>query len=453
MTPTINAGDENDVNRIVCPFPATDAEVKKSVFGQAFEQLKDVPSERLRPARPRGAAPHVTLNVSLVSEKVLGQGGPYRAFFSDISREIRTVTSLHDPYPLNLFVPSGNRLTGMGEARECFIVNPNATSKLALSYYRFFGKLIGMAIRTRVILSFDLASIFWKKLCDQEPGLTDLIETDVNVYLNVIKPIMSCDTADDFHVQSRNVFSFPITNSSNTPVASGPSNSTRTEHATFATSRMYVEQLVQCRLHESDQQVRAVREGLRETLPASFLCLLTGAQLRQRVCGSRDIDLQLLKRHTEYGKGIDSNSAHIRNMWVVLEEFSQEQRRQFVKFAYGQERLPSSDSEFDAYPKIRLLIKAPVLGKNKKVDEILPRADTCFFNLTLPAYSDLATMRKRLTLLLQLDWGMSGDDTDFEEVAMPIPSSMPPPPPSSSSPALVGAQEPVTTGPPRRRRR
>jgi len=55
--------------------------------------------------------------------------------------------------------------------------------------------------------------------------------------------------------------------------------------------------------------------------------------------------------------GVDRHAPYIKHFWAVLQEFTPHQRRQFVKFAYAQERLPSTDGEFDSYPKTRMLIK------------------------------------------------------------------------------------------------
>src|SRR6185312_15418949 len=46
----------------------------------------------------------------------------------------------------------------------------------------------------------------------------------------------------------------------------------------------------------------------------------------------------LLKRHTEYS-GLEENAAHVKWFWQVLEEFSQDDRRRFIKFAWAQVRL------------------------------------------------------------------------------------------------------------------
>eukprot|EP00455_Lapot_gusevi_P024213 TRINITY_DN2513_c0_g1_i3.p1 TRINITY_DN2513_c0_g1~~TRINITY_DN2513_c0_g1_i3.p1 ORF type:complete len:153 (-),score=46.11 TRINITY_DN2513_c0_g1_i3:70-528(-) len=125
------------------------------------------------------------------------------------------------------------------------------------------------------------------------------------------------------------------------------------------------------------------------------------------MCGRKDIDLEMLKRHTEYAN-VDRNAPHIEYFWRVLESFTPEERRRFVRFCYAQERLPSTDEQFNAHPKIRLLIKASREKGNP--DAALPHADTCFFNLELPAYSSEQIMRERLSSVINVDWGMSGDD-------------------------------------------
>lgn len=50
---------------------------RRTVIAQAYRQLKGVHPSLLRPKPPRGAAPHVALNVSFKGESVLGQGGEW----------------------------------------------------------------------------------------------------------------------------------------------------------------------------------------------------------------------------------------------------------------------------------------------------------------------------------------------------------------------------------------
>jgi E3 ubiquitin-protein ligase HECTD4 len=47
------------------------------------------------------------------------------------------------------------------------------------------------------------------------------------------------------------------------------------------------------------------------------------------------VDIDLLQRHTVYS-GVSPDSPHIQYFWSVLRDFSQEDRRKFVRFAWAQ---------------------------------------------------------------------------------------------------------------------
>ena len=56
------------------------------------------------------------------------------------------------------------------------------------------------------------------------------------------------------------------------------------------------------------------------------------------VCGNPEIDVALLRRHTEYASGLSEDSPHVTYFWKVLEEWGHTERRRFIKFAWGQVR-------------------------------------------------------------------------------------------------------------------
>lgn len=55
-----------------------------------------------------------------------------------------------------------------------------------------------------------------------------------------------------------------------------------------------------CRLHEFDEQVKVVREGMSKVVPVPLLTLFSGYELETLVCGSPDIPLALLKTVATY---------------------------------------------------------------------------------------------------------------------------------------------------------
>lgn len=55
-----------------------------------------------------------------------------------------------------------------------------------------------------------------------------------------------------------------------------------------------------CRIHEFDEQVKAVKDGMSKVVPVPLLSLFSGYELETMVCGSPDIPLALLKSVATY---------------------------------------------------------------------------------------------------------------------------------------------------------
>lgn len=152
------------------------------------------------------------------------------------------------------------------------------------------------------------------------------------------------------------------------------------------------------RLLESATQIDAIRRGILRAVPAQLLALYTWQELRCAVCGEAEVDLALLRRHTQYADPLSAGHPLVAAFWDVAEAFSAEERRKLVRFAWGQDRLPANDAEFER-TATRLLIK-PAIAVDGQPNGQLPRADTCFLNIELPPYSSAEVMRERLLLAI-----------------------------------------------------
>jgi hypothetical protein len=62
----------------------------------------------------------------------------------------------------------------------------------------------------------------------------------------------------------------------------------------------YCAAVTQARLQEAAPATRAVLEGLLSVVPAAVLPILTARELELMVCGTGDVDVDLLQRNTEY---------------------------------------------------------------------------------------------------------------------------------------------------------
>jgi len=147
--------------------------------------------------------------------------------------------------------------------------------------------------------------------------------------------------------------------------------------------------------------MRALLQGLGTIIPLPLLSLFTWKDVRHLICGNPEVDLNLLKKHTQYRGGITANDPHIQYFWKVLEEFTPRERSLFLRFTWGRERLPP-EKEFNEEMKI--------FPNNKgNHDQQLPHADTCFFNLALPAYSTADLMKQKILIAITHTMAMDGD--------------------------------------------
>ena len=76
---------------------------------------------------------------------------------------------------------------------------------------------------------------------------------------------------------------------------------------------------------------------------------MTHLELERFVSGGNDdeIDIDLLKQFTKYLMDLNENSNRIKWLWEILREFSQNDKKKFIKFCWAQEKLPSTKDEYE----------------------------------------------------------------------------------------------------------
>lgn len=199
---------------------------KNFMFTQALEQMKDIDYGILRPGQPRGADPHLSFEIYFKGEDVVGMGGPYRQFFSDVAQELQMVaprSGSEDVEPrddaasggaegaqgqeggsqyaasqyLGLLVPSRNMLRGSPAGKDKFVLNPQKVSSHDLSLYDFLGVLMGVCVRTSTTLSINLPAMVWKQLVGQRLTLDDIEEFDDGISAE-LRDMLGCSTVEAF---------------------------------------------------------------------------------------------------------------------------------------------------------------------------------------------------------------------------------------------------------------
>lgn len=164
---------------------------------------------------------------------------------------------------------------------------------------------------------------------------------------------------------------------------------------TLANRWQYIAAMTTYHLTAYDPLISHIRRGLYSIVPARALRMLTWQEVMVAAAGKPEIDLRLLKAHTDY-EGYRSTDPAISMFWKVLEEFSNEERSLFVRFAWGRSRLPVSKR----WPR-RFKISRRPAG-----DEQLPMSHTCFFSIELPPYTTIERMRAALLAAIHFSSGI-----------------------------------------------
>ncbi|XP_037935505.1 probable E3 ubiquitin-protein ligase HERC2 [Teleopsis dalmanni] len=364
----------------------------KSVFGQMVLKLPLFTQEAL-------SLPHRVWKVKFVGESVDDCGGGYSESIAEMCDELQ-----NGSVPLLITTPNGRGEAGAN--RDCFLLDPTLTSVLQMNMFRFLGVLMGIAVRTGSPLSLNLAEPVWRQLAGEQLRPSDLTEVDRD-YIAGLLCIRNMD--EDPKVLNALELPFATTSAKGHDVHL----STRYTRITPQNRHEYVRLALNFRLHEFDEHVKAVRDGMSKVIPVPLLSLFSASELQAMVCGSPDIPLGLLKSVATY-KGFEPGSLIVVWFWEVMEEFTNQERSLFLRFVWGRTRLPRTIADFRGRDFV-----LQVLDKNPP-DHFLPESYTCFFLLKMPRYSCKAVLMEKLKYAIH--FCKSIDTDEYARVAMGDPT-------------------------------
>uniref|UniRef100_A0AAY4E4M2 E3 ubiquitin-protein ligase HERC2 n=1 Tax=Denticeps clupeoides TaxID=299321 RepID=A0AAY4E4M2_9TELE len=361
----------------------------KSVFGQMCAKMSSFSPDSL-------LLPHRVWKVKFVGESVDDCGGGYSESIAEMCEELQNGLT-----PLLIVTPNGRDESGAN--RDCFLLNPAAKSPLHINMFRFLGVLLGIAIRTGSPLSLYLAEPVWKQLAGMNLTIADLSEVDKDFIPGLMYIRDNEASAEEFEAMP---LPFTVPNACGQEVQLSSKHS----HINLENRAEYVRLAINYRLHEFDEQVSAVREGMARVVPVPLLSLFTGYELETMVCGSPDIPLHLLKSVATY-KGVEPTAPLIQWFWEVMESFSNTERSLFLRFVWGRTRLPRTIADFRGRDFV-----VQVLDKYNPPDHFLPESYTCFFLLKLPRYSCKQVLEEKLKYAIH--FCKSIDTDDYARIAL-----------------------------------
>jgi other hect domain ubiquitin protein ligase E3 len=375
--------------------------LKNTAFGVAFSQLQKTNPNVYRQPRPASSSnPHYSVLLNFEGELVEGIRGPYRQFFTDVSKELEDIKPL-----LPLIIPCPNAVSSLGKNQDKFVLCSSSNQKSHLELFKFLGQMMAMAIRTSVVLPLGLHTGVWKRLVGFPAERQDLIDQDELFYKLLV--ILSTISKEEFDTLEDQDLTFTVRLSDMSVRLLKPDGDKIP--ITYENKDEWIRLALQVRLNESNLQLEHILSGISDVIPLPLLSLLTPQDLEWSVSGKPVIDINLLKRHTKLNVAFTENTPVIRYFWQVLHSLTQEERIKFIRFVYAQERLPVDDQEF-IRTGTKMYIK-PYSGKSSTPDKCFPRSDTCFFSINLPNYSSPEILKEKLlTAILYASDSMNADD-------------------------------------------
>jgi E3 ubiquitin-protein ligase HUWE1 len=319
------------------------------------------------------------LEIEFDDEDGIDAGGLTREWYMLVCRAI-----FKEEY--GLFAPAGDGVTYMPSPDSR--VNENH-----LQYFVLIGMLLGKALFDQQPLDVHFTQSFYKHILGQSVVFADLAVVDPAFYknLNLIleTPLEELGLELAFTADSssfgQNVTKELLPNGKDIVVT----DSNKTE---------YVRLLAHHHMTASVQsQLEAFLEGFYSLIPPELVSIFTPQELEMLTCGMPEIDVDDMQMHCTY-VNYDRQSEPIRWLWLILQQFSQEQRAKFVSFVTGSSKVPLEG--FKALRGQEGVITRMSVHRSYNTQG-LPCAHTCFNQLDLPDYPDEATMRKKLLLALE----------------------------------------------------
>ena len=297
---------------------------------------------------------------------------------------------------------------------------PNPASELEcgpdhLRRLEFLGAVLGKAVYEGILVDVPLAGFFLAKLRDQRPPeLNDLATLDAETYRHLVglKQMAAAD------VEALGL-DFTATDQSRYGHMSGVGDVHSVVElvpgggdvpVTAANRGRYAHLMAHHLLHRQiKKQSGAFVSGFRSLIPPESLRVFSPAELRLLISGTGGgLNVTDLAASTVYSGGYSAEHPTIQTLWRVLETFSREDQRLFLRFVTACPNTPLLGFSQLA-PSFCVHRAGMELGSEAPEASAdttrLPTAATCMNMLKLPPYASEETARAKLLLAIRSESG------------------------------------------------
>lgn len=262
------------------------------------------------------------LMIKFDGEDGLDYGGLSREFFFLLSHEMFNPFyclfeySAHDNYTLQINPHSG--------------INPEH-----LNYFKFIGRVVGLAIFHRRFLDAFFIGALYKMMLSKAVSLADMEGVDADFHRSlqwmldndisggILEQTFSTEderfgvmTTEDLKPDGRNI---EVTNEN---------------------KKEYVDLMVKWRIEKRiAEQFQAFKEGFQELIPHDLINVFDERELELLIGGIAEIDVDDWKKHTDY-RGYTESDEVVQNFWQLVRSWDGEQKSRLLQFTTGTSRIP-----------------------------------------------------------------------------------------------------------------
>ena len=207
---------------------------------------------------------------------------------------------------------------------------------------------MGICIRTGVYLPINLCSLVWKKIIGEKVN-----DNDIKIFDEGLFKMIEILSKEDKEINKELITNSFGENISSITLSDGSQkklSKTYTNEDLISSSKNrnnLILEIKNLRLNESDSQIISIIKGINKIIPLPVLQYFTWEEIERLVCGKKIVDIELLEKNTIISPDLEKKEYLVKWVWEIVKEFSEEERVQFVKFCYAQERLPYTQEEYD----------------------------------------------------------------------------------------------------------
>eukprot|EP00794_Sanderia_malayensis_P009788 gene9788-10787_t len=344
----------------------------------------------------RAILPSVS-NVDLLRSKLwivfdgevgLDYGGVSREWFYLLSREI------FNPY-YGLFEYSATD-------NYTLQINPNSglCNDQHLSYFKFIGRVAGMAVFHGRLLDAFFIRPFYKMMLGKKITLQDMESVD-SEYYNSLKWLQDNDPEEldlRFQVEEEAFGKIHSRELKKNGADIKVTNSNKKEYISLVIKRRFMDSV--------NSQMEKFKEGFSDIISPDLLRIFDERELEYLLCGLGEIDDKDWRVHTNYRSGYHDKHVVIQWFWKAVATFDNEMRARLLQFVTGTSRVPMNGfgELYGSNGPQKFTIER--YGDTHS----LPRAHTCFNRLDLPPYNSYHELREKLRLAVENTEGFEGVD-------------------------------------------